>query len=153
VIATVLVALSSRAVADSPAPLPHSYVACSPTERFCADLDFKKDLIRVYEKRTERTLWTMPGWFPNVWLSEDGEVIAVTRDDLVPEYNPDLPVIDFFRRGRRAGQVRMGEAVPKSETTRTVSHVFWGMPEGFGVDGRFSVKTPHERRVFFTPVR
>lgn len=143
---------AGAASAEPPRP-PHSYTVCSPTERFCADVDAVKDVVRVYEKRTGRIRWKMPGWFNNVWLSEDGDVVALTLDNVLPQYDAKLPVIGFFRRGRSAGKVRMGEVVPKNETITVVSGIDWGSCEGFGVDGRFSVMTPRGRRVYFSPTK
>jgi hypothetical protein len=149
-----MVGLNGAAVGDEPPRKPEYWTVCSGNQDFCADYKLANNTITVYEKQTRRTLWTFRGWSPFAWVSRDGEYLALSNGNLAPQpYAPDWPVVTFIHRGRVTGTVKLREVAGPEDVEVTVSHLYWGVPMGFGLGGRFAVRTRQGKLLDFTPPR
>ena len=143
----------AAALADEPLPPPRDKTICSPSGVYCAD-------IRVTSKRTtvrkgKREIWSMPGWFGDAYLADDGEhfVVGYWGYNLLDlKAGPGTTMITFWRRGELVRKVPLSEVITDlSNLTRTASHYSWGHTVGFDSEGRFLVQTVEDRALAFDP--
>ena len=135
-LAIALVAFSiGKALADEPLPAPETKVVCSASGKFCvtSDLDAQATFLRV--KSTRKLLWSVPGWHRWIFVSDDGQTIAIGYDgmNLVPrDVTLSEPIIYVYNNGRLVRTVVLGDFFKSvSELTPTVSHYAWGSIQGF----------------------
>jgi hypothetical protein len=125
----VLITVILGAEADSPLPPPKTVSFSSANGRFTAISD-PINGTSVVESSSNTPLWHIPGWFRSLYLSDDGEHIAIGYGglNLIPLNAPDsLEMIAFWERGRKVKSVSLHEIVPdRSIMSRTVSHYCWG---------------------------
>jgi len=139
--------------ADEPLPPPEVLTVCSITKQFCAVSDPTKNITRVSSQRSPKTLWSIPGWHPWLFVSDDGESVVVGYDgmNLVPE-NVALtePVLFFYFRGELVRTVALGELYRrKSQLIRTVSHYAWVSSIGYNKANQLVVELVDGKRVAF----
>ena len=132
-LAVALVALVESAFADSPLPPPTRHRLLSPNGQFAVVSDPVAGRTRV-ELASGEQLWQLPGWFRSVYVSNDGEHLAVGYEglNLVPLDSDDsLEMISFWNRGNKVKSVALREIVPdRSILKRTASHYAWGSIRG-----------------------
>ena len=137
-----LCAYMGSALADAPLPPPATYREHSPSGKFAAISDASAGTT-VVESASGRELWQVPGWHRSIFLSDDGEHLAIGYDgfDLLPLDAPDsLEMISFWSRGRKIKSVPLQAIVPdRSLLRRTVSHYAWGNIGGIDHNNRLIV--------------
>ena len=129
--------------ADEPLRSPSPQQARSPDGGVIV-VSEPSDGTHVLESATRRELWSMPGWFRWLFVSNDGQCVATGYDgrNLVPQgYEDTLVLVTFWQRGEKVGEVRVkdiysGEAKP----VRTTSHYHWGTIKGFSDSGNLIVE-------------
>lgn len=98
----------------------------------------------VLESSSRRELWSMPGWFRWLFVSNDGTCVATGYDglNLIPQdYSDDLVLVTFWQRGVRVGEVHVKDVYSNgAEPVRTVSHYHWGTIKGFSEVGALVIQ-------------
>ncbi|WP_193367388.1 hypothetical protein [Pelagibius marinus] len=147
------------ALADEPLPLPEDKTVCSPSGIYCAEVrvgsgPLKNDP-RTTVLKSGKALWSMPGWFRDPYLADNGDHLVVGNDGLglIPmRYNPPITILTFWRRGELVRKVPLSEIVlDASNLGITGSHRLWGRTLGFDEQGRFVVQTVEDRALAFDP--
>jgi hypothetical protein len=148
--------VAATALADSPPAAPADLEVFSRNRHFYVLLDHvanRTTAFRVRPGAEPEKLWEMPGWFPVVALSDDGEYLVVGQpgNNLIDlDHAPDVVILSFFRRGVLTREVRLPELVPDaSALQRTMSHYEWGSHLGFDDQGHYRVQTADGRVVAF----
>lgn len=143
--------LSGGAVlADEPPRPPEDKTVCSPNGAACAEMDAEARHTTV--SKNGAVVWSMPGWFRDAYLADDGEHFVVGNDGrtLIPDRRPDRKVVAFWRRDRLLREVALSDVIEDfSALTPTVSHFLWGHAVGFDERGRFLVHTVEDRVLAF----
>ena len=95
----------------------------------CAESDPTTRVTRVVNRSSGRELWTLPGWHRWMFVSNDGQFLAVVHDglNLVPtDASLTQEVMRLYRRGRLVRAVRLGDLYTSpSQWGRTESHGVW----------------------------
>lgn len=98
----------------------------------------------VLESASRRELWSMPGWFRWLFVSNDGTCVATGYDglNLIPhDYSDKLVLVELWKRGHKVGEIRMEDVYSDDvEPVRTVSHYHWGTIKGFSGEGLLMVE-------------
>ena len=157
----VAVVVTSVAPALADAPLLDYDVTeiDSPNRRFFAKAapdESSTSVVRRERQGPGISLWTMPGWSPVSFLSDDGEYLAIGYAGvyLLPlNYKPDDVMVSFYKRGKLVRAVRLNEIISDLRNLeRGNSHYGWGMNVGFSGLHQFLVETAepgHQRRLVF----
>ena len=125
------------AYADSPLLPPATHRVASANGKYAAISDPATGT-KVIDVASRKQLWSMPNWYRDIYLSNDGQHLATGYDGLnLISGDPDLSLemITFWEHGRSIRVVSLGTIVPdKSILRRTFSHFAWGNIEG--INGR-----------------
>lgn len=144
---------SAAALADEPLPPPEPKTVCSPNEAYCAELNPAAPRTTIWKDGQE--VWSMPGWFGDAYLADDGEHFVTGYwgfNLLALKAGPNTTMITFWRRGELVRKVALSEIISNlSNLRRTASHYFWGYTVGFDEGGRFLVQTVEDRVLAFDP--
>lgn len=150
-----VLSLSALSLADTPLPPPKDYTVYSPQKAFCAEVGVESG-IRVYsfaDGRKQSELWSMKGWYRNIWLADDGKHLVIGYDgmNLIPvDYTADMVMITFVREGTVIREVKLKNLITDfRKLVRTVSHYYWGSFDGFDKSGNFAVTTVENKTVRF----
>jgi hypothetical protein len=148
--------LIEKALADEPLPAPETKVVCSASGKFCVTSDFDAQATFLRSKPTGKLLWSVPGWHRWIFVSDDGQTIAIGYDgmNLVPrDVTLSEPIIYIYNNGKLVRTVVLGDFFKCiSELTPTVSHYAWGNIQGFNrsnqlvvalVDGTYAAFSAH----------
>lgn len=96
----------------------------------------------VLNNTTKQKIWSMAGWYPQIFVSNDGDYVVTDhyeKNHIPVRYN--LVLFTFWKRGREIRKVTLKEIVPdKSILLRTVSHYHWGTIDGINDKGELLVK-------------
>ena len=141
------------ASADSPLPAPTETQFRSPNGRFLAVSDPKKYATTVYElgprAGARKASWSMPGWFRQAELADDGmHLLIVTGDLLTLDFDWTNPVLQLVRKGELVKTVTVMDVARKeSNLQRTVSH--YSLEDFLGIDqaGRYRIRA-HDGQIF-----
>jgi hypothetical protein len=140
--------------ADEPLAPPEVLTVCSLTKQFCAVSDPTESITRFSSQRSHKTLWSIPGWHPWLFVSDDGESVVVGYDgmNLVPvDVALTEPVLFFYLRGTLVRTVTLGELYQrKSQLRRTVSHYAWVRDLGYNKANQLVVELVDGKRVAFS---
>lgn len=149
-IATMAVALlqSAAALCDPPLPKPAPVRVCS--RYFCVDSTPGADTVFSCRNQpdSDRCHWSIPGWHPHLFVSNDGEV-AVSYDggSLLPlDYDPETVLVQLWKNGRMVRAIHASE-VAGIRLRRRASHYEWGFPRGFDQNLRIIVATRTGKRL------
>ncbi|APV48850.1 hypothetical protein BWI17_03650 [Betaproteobacteria bacterium GR16-43] len=138
------------ALADAPLPPPAAHRVVSPNGKFAAISDPGTGTQGV-ELATGKPLWKIPGWFRSLYISDDGEHLAVGYGGLnllALDADDSVEMIGFWNHGRKVKSVPLRAIVPdRSILRRTVSHYAWGSIGGIDAGNRLVV-TRVDGRVF-----
>ncbi len=134
--------LSCSALADAPLPPPATFSQSSPSGKFTAVSDPSSGTT-IVESASGKQLWQVTEWHRSLFLSDDGEHLAIGYDglNLLPLDAPDsLEMISFWSRAGKIQSVPLRAIVPdRSILQRTVSHYAWGNIVGIDHDDRLVV--------------
>lgn len=148
---TVLIVFADRALGDEPLEPSRTYASCSPSGRFCAEMNAEERQTIVRQGDTE--IWRMEGWFEDAYLADDGDhlVVGYWGLSLLPvNFSPGTVVVTFYRRGELVQKVQVSEIVHDLKSLPiTGSHRLWGRTIGFDEFGRFIVRTAENRAIAF----
>lgn len=154
-LALAFVACSTRnALADEPLPALETKIVCSGSGKFCvtSDLDAQTTSLRV--KSTGKLLWSVPGWHRWIFVSDDGQTIAIGYDgmNLVPrDVTLGEPIIYIYKKGKLLRTVVLGDFFKsKSELRPTVSHYAWGNIQGFNRSNQLVVALANGKYAAFS---
>lgn len=161
----ILILLCSAAVAfaDSPLEAPMDKIVCSNNQKYCAFLDYEHNRTTVYQiqrrssgkERHRRELWTMPGWFRNAALADDGEHLIVGYDGgnlLNLGSRSNQTMLSFYRQGELLREIKLNQLIEDfTKLPRTMSHYAWCRSYGFDRSGKYAVTTFEKRRFEFDP--
>ena len=79
---------------------------------------------RVVRGRKAERMWTLAGWHPGAFLSDDGEYLVVGYPGvnlLALDHEPDVVMLSFFHRAKAVGVVRLNEIIQdRAHLRRTV---------------------------------
>lgn len=148
-----LALLSATARADEPMMPPSVWETCSPSGVYCARLDPHENRVTAYKAGMEEvSLWTATGSSRVAALADDGEHMMLGYEgmNLIPvDYDPDMVMLIFFRRGDVIRRVALSALVDRAALQRTVSHWYWGDYLGIDSNGRYAVRTADGREFRF----
>ena len=123
-----LFAYMASAQADAPLPPPAVHRVTSLNGQFMAISDPATGTSVVKTSSGER-LWSLPGWFRSIYISDSGRHLAIEYGglNLVPlDSTNSLEILSFWDSGKKVRSVSLGEIVPdRSILKRTVSHYAW----------------------------
>ena len=136
--------------ADAPLPPPLLHRVTSPNGQFAVVSDPTAGT-RVIETASGKHLWSVPGWFRSVYVSNDGRHVATGYGglNLIPlDAEDSLEMISFWGSGRKLRAVPLRTIVPdRSILKRTASHYAWGTITGIN-EGNQLVVTRIDGREF-----
>ncbi len=145
-----IVGFHSSGLADEPLPAPEVRVVKSQDGLIEAKSDPKKNLTTIRRARTKKKLWTIPGWYRDLTVSNDGRHVVTGYDgiNLIPRgYDNDLVLFTFWSEGERVRGVTVKEFIPHpSILEETVSHYHWGSIQGIDQDNRLVVRRADGRK-------
>lgn len=128
------------AVADVPSRPDYFYVVCSNQSRYCAAVS-PVDGIRVFKvvphNRNVEPTYSVPGWYPQILVSDDGRRLVSVGATIVPDSALEQPVVSCWVDGKLSKQYRVRDLIGKRKLTRTASGIHWGEAIGFDGDDRF----------------
>jgi len=137
-----LVLVPSVAMADAPPSLPATHEISSANQAIQV-ISSPDEGTHILERVSQQELWSMPGWFRSLFVSNDGDYLVLGYDgiSLIPQdYTDDLVLLTFLHRGKVLRKVTLKDIVPDpSILLRTVSHYQWGWIEGINSNGEFVV--------------
>jgi len=137
-------------LADAPLPPPALQRVLSPNGKFAAVSDPAAGT-RVVEAASGKPMWGIPGWFRSLYISDDGEHLAIGYGglNLLPlDAEDSVEMIGFWNHGRKVKSVSLGALVPdRSILRRTTSHYAWGSIGGINPANQLVV-TRIDGRVF-----
>jgi hypothetical protein len=88
-------------------------------------------ILKVSQVNGEQLVRVIPGWYPQVFLSNDGEKLVTVGMTIVPDHEFSQPVVQIFIKGK-LGKVFLAKAIAGHEKMgRTTSGLHWGDPLGF----------------------
>jgi hypothetical protein len=144
--------LSRPAQADEPLSPAQRHQVASPNGRIVAISDPQTGT-RIVEAATGKELWSMPGWYRWLFVSNDGRHVATGYNgmNLIPQdFTPELVLITFWRDGEKLREVAVRDLAPnKSSLKRTVSHYHWGSIEGLNNNDELLVTRADGRKFRF----
>jgi hypothetical protein len=153
--AGLLVLLARGAHGDSPKAAPATYRVQSLNHLYSAELNHETGRTIVFEARSGRKLWEIPGWYRVAALSNDGMHLVIGYDGsnlLNTGSTLDEVMLTFYRQGKKTGVVKLRELVPElSRLRKTASHLYWGEYLGFDERDRYRVKTVDGKVFLFDP--
>ena len=99
--------------------------------------------------------WNLPFWNPNLVVSDDCDLLGVGYDRgsllVLDEKKPDTAVMTFYRRGRVARVIRLGDLYPDlAVLPRTASHWRW-LDSSSWSGHAWTVRTVDGRSLVFAP--
>ncbi len=143
--------------ADEPLPPPTLKTVFSANGRYCAVLDPEKDRTTAFaiEDGKRHEIWSMPGWYREAHLTDDGIHLITGYDglNLLPRsYDKKMVMLSFFASGKLVKRVALNRLIRDFDKLQaTVSHYYWGSYRGLDEQGRFSVETVEQRILLFDP--
>jgi|SRR6267378_8314886 len=144
--------LNWPARADEPLPAPQRHQVASPNGRMLAVSDPTMGT-KIIEAGSGKELWSMPGWYRWLFVSNDGRHVATGYNgmNLIPQnFSPELVLITFWQDGQKMREVPVRDLAPnKSTLTRTVSHYHWGSIEGVSNNDELLVTRADGRKFRF----
>ncbi|MBX9686988.1 MAG: hypothetical protein K2X27_09815 [Candidatus Obscuribacterales bacterium] len=146
------------ACADSPLPPPSYETVFSANKKYCISTDPDKKIseVSIVDKSGNKSkFWSMPGYFRNLFLANDGEHLVIGYDgqNLLPlNYKSSLPMLTFVHKGKNIKTVLLKELIPdSSKLEKTASHWHWGDYSGFDSSGNFQIETVDHRKLKYDP--
>ncbi|MYM26053.1 hypothetical protein GTP46_25825 [Duganella sp. FT135W] len=129
--------------ADEPLPSPETQTVCSISGRFCATADIHAQTTSLRVKSTGELLGVVPGWHRWIFVSDDGETIAIGYEgmNLVPRsVTLAEPIILLYSRNKLVRTVVLGDLFDSIvELTPTMSHYAWGSIQSFNKSNQLVV--------------
>ena len=97
-----VVILAGTAIASPPRP-PFDYSICSQSGSYCASVSASEWKINVFQRDTGQGItkppYAIPGWYPETYLSNDGEVFIAIADFIPKEFLETRPAIRVWLKG------------------------------------------------------
>lgn len=137
------VAMARRVAADAPLRPPERHSVCSRSGAVCATSDPKLGtwVHPADAKERSSALWTIPGWYRALWVTDDGGRLITGYDglNLVPQAEPSATtILTFWESGRLLKAYTLADlGYSPSSLEKTASHYHWGNYAGVGDDGKF----------------
>jgi hypothetical protein len=139
---SLLAILSTAALADMPLPPPKEVKVFSNNKAYMV-ISTPNAKTWVVEVKTNRELWSMPGWNRWIFVSNDGRnvVTGYSGINLLPvDYKDDWVLITFWEKGKKTKELRVKDIIPdKSILRSTTSHYEWGSIIGIDEKGKLVV--------------
>jgi hypothetical protein len=124
-----LLALHGLALADQPLGPPSVKTTCSNSGAYCALADSARNTTQLFDKRSAKQLWSIPGWHRWVFVADDGRSMAVGYDgmNLLPmDVRMNEPVLRFYHQGKLTRTLKLSYFYANQKAmTQTVSHWAW----------------------------
>lgn len=127
--------------ADTPAREPADYFVCSAKKTYCAYVSVTEG-IKVFEvgaqNKKSYPLATIVGWYPQVFLSNDGKKLVTVGTTIVPDRAFDQAVVKVWVGGQLARSLLVRDLLDgHKKISKTTSGFHWGEPVGFDSDESF----------------
>lgn len=126
--------------ADTPAREPSDYFVCSSKRTYCAYVSITEG-IKVFEvgvlNKKYYPLTAIVGWYPQVFLSNDGKKVVTVGTTIVPSREFDQSVVKIWIGGQLIRSFLVRDLVGNHKTRKTTSGFHWGEPVGFDSDESF----------------
>jgi len=121
---------------DSPARPSFDYRAYSKNHTYYVDVSVANGMsvFKILPNRVDFLVTTIRGWYPQVFLSDDGVKLITIGSTIVPNYEFDQPVVKIFIDGELKRSLLVKEVVGNKKIGRTTSGLHWGDPIGFSSD-------------------
>lgn len=153
---TALSVLAIVAPFEAPAQTGEDKLHCSLNGFFCAASEREREVTTVYRRRAggvKEPLWSMKGYFPVAFVSNDGEYLIAgyfAGGVLPPDYKRSQVMISFYDRGRLIHEVRLDELVRDfSKMPKVDSQYRWGGYLGLNADDYLTVQLFDQSWVLF----
>ncbi|PRC92381.1 hypothetical protein S2091_3040 [Solimicrobium silvestre] len=130
-------------IADSPSREPYEYKVCSSGNTFCAKVSPVSGIsvYRIGSPKLEESVSITKDWYPQVYLSNDGQKVLTIGTTIVPRYEFDQPVVKIFVGAKLDRSLCVKDLIAKRDLVRTSSGFSWGYPVGFSDgDATFTFK-------------
>lgn len=145
------IVILNKARADEPLPVAAKTVFSSNNKRFQLISDPALGTKVIDQKN--KVLWTVPSWFRQAFVSDDGEYAVTVYDglNLIPQdYSDDLTMLSFWQHGKLLRKVSLKEIVPgRHLLQKTVSHYAWGHVIGIDEESKFVLERTDGKRLYF----
>jgi hypothetical protein len=143
----VMLLWSAGAVCDTTLAKTSPVHVCS--KYFCVDSTPGGDTVFrcTHQPDSDRCHWSIPGWHPNVFVSDYGEVAVVYDGRLLPlDYDPETVLIQLWKHGLMVRAIRASE-VNGVRQRRSGSYFEWGVVRGFDQNEQIIVTSSSGKRV------
>lgn len=128
------------AVADSPSRPPYDHVVCSNLGRHCAFIS-SSDGAKVFGVTVGNgnipISYAISGWYPQAYISDDGQKFVAVESVIVPSHLQDQPVLRLWVGGVLQKSVYLNEILGGRKPRKSSSGYVWGEVIGFHGDDRF----------------
>lgn len=122
--------------ADSPSRGVYDYKVCSSNKYFCAFVSSSEGIrvFRTGDESKKDPFTTIPGWYSQVFISNDGLKIVTVGATIVPSKNFEQPVVKIFLKNKPFKSFTVQTIVKNHSITQSTSGYHWGEPIGFNAD-------------------
>jgi len=139
---------SPAAVCETRLGKPAPVHVCS--KYFCVDSYPGGDTVFscTHQPDSDRCHWSIPGWHPNVFISDYGQVaVASDSGKLLPlDYDPATVLIQLWKNGLMVRAIRANE-LNGVRQRRRASYFEWGVVRGFDQNEQIIVTSSSGKRV------
>ena len=141
--------------ADAPKAAPRDVKVYSPHKKFYAVSFFGPQKTAVFPPTPARTTprWEIPGYFPVLFLSDDGEHLVVGYPGgniLDADAPPSAPFLTFYEHGRQVARLTIADIFPHLDALpKSTSGTPWGDFWGFEGPTRFGIVLHDDKKLWF----
>jgi hypothetical protein len=138
---------------DMPLPPPSKVTVTTPSGRIRAVSDPETNITHVEDAKSNKSLWSLPNWYRNFFVSDDGMNLVAEYNglNLIPtDYQDDLVLLTFWREGKKIREITVRDFFADgSRPMRTASNYTWRGTLELDERGRLKAERSDGKIFFF----
>jgi hypothetical protein len=128
--------------ADTPTRPPFDHIICADSIRHCAYVSVVEG-VKVFEVTSGRSgepSYSIAGWFPQSYLSDDGQKFVAIESIIAAGHESDQPVARLWIAGHPARNWLLKDILKGKSPSRSTSGYVWGHAVGFRGNDQFMLQ-------------